>query len=292
MTDDQRTTTMKAVNDFGFLKLQEVLMDAPEKKLMCIHAKSTAEGDENQGADAVVIFEKHPFTVASIEKILSGDVRMTLLMENDVYRTYDLLAPQELNVIKSTLIYPATERHIEKWRVHDMEMVEESAATYKAVTLPFLQSNQFSIQWVYNILEGRAENDRIIMDETDPKDGFVLAPDLKWDGKTLENLYVTAIVRQRGIRSEAIEKRYDVRRSSLRIFLHYQPTYYHLHVHFTHLKSETMSQSAGKAILLDDVIDNVQLLSDYYATKTMHFVLKTNDPLYLEFVAKGVIKSA
>lgn len=56
-------------------------------------------------------------------------------------------------------------------------------------------------QWVYNILEGKTEQDRIIYDNKSESEGFVLLPDLKWDGLTKETLYLLAIVRQRGIKS-------------------------------------------------------------------------------------------
>lgn len=56
-------------------------------------------------------------------------------------------------------------------------------------------------QWVYNILEGKSEQDRIIHNNTSETEGFVLLPDLKWDGITKETLYLLAIVRQKGIKS-------------------------------------------------------------------------------------------
>lgn len=57
------------------------------------------------------------------------------------------------------------------------------------------------IQWVYNILDHTSEKDRIVFEDTDPKVGFILLPDLKWDGKTLETLYLLAIVHPKGIKS-------------------------------------------------------------------------------------------
>lgn len=54
-------------------------------------------------------------------------------------------------------------------------------------------------QWVYNILEGREEQDRIILRDPDPETGFVLLPDFKWDQKDLQNLYLLAICNQRNI---------------------------------------------------------------------------------------------
>ena len=41
----------------------------------------------------------------------------------------------------------------------------------------------------------------MIYQDLDPETGFVLVPDLKWDQKETENLYVLAIVRRRGILS-------------------------------------------------------------------------------------------
>ncbi len=54
---------------------------------------------------------------------------------------------------------------------------------------------------MYNILEGRSEVERIVCNDEDPETGFVLLPDLKWDQKEVENLYMLAIVRKRGLLS-------------------------------------------------------------------------------------------
>lgn len=59
----------------------------------------------------------------------------------------------------------------------------------------------YTFQWVYNILEGKSEQDRILYNNKCERDGFVLLPDLKWDGLTKETLYLLAIVRRRGIKS-------------------------------------------------------------------------------------------
>lgn len=56
-------------------------------------------------------------------------------------------------------------------------------------------------QWVFNILEHKKEADRIVFEDSDPKNGFILLPDLKWDGKSIENLYLCAIVHAKGIKS-------------------------------------------------------------------------------------------
>lgn len=50
-------------------------------------------------------------------------------------------------------------------------------------------------------MEHKSEVERIVLEDEDPDVGFVLLPDLKWDGKQTDNLYLLAIVRPRGLRS-------------------------------------------------------------------------------------------
>lgn len=54
---------------------------------------------------------------------------------------------------------------------------------------------------MYNILEKQSEVDRVIFEDPDMKTGFVLVPDMKWDGKQLEDLYIVALVQDRSLHS-------------------------------------------------------------------------------------------
>ena len=66
---------------------------------------------------------------------------------------------------------------------------------------------------VYNILEHKAETEKIIYEDTDPENGFILSPDLswvscdvadwirKWDGSTMSSLYLLAILHRRDLSS-------------------------------------------------------------------------------------------
>jgi len=45
---------------------------------------------------------------------------------------------------------------------------------------------------------------------------------------------------------EAIKQKYGLSQSQLRIYLHYQPSYYHLHVHFTALEFNAPGNSSLK----------------------------------------------
>ena len=54
---------------------------------------------------------------------------------------------------------------------------------------------------MYNILEKKAEVERIVFEDSNPETGFVLLPDLKWDQKQLENMYLIVICHVHGIKS-------------------------------------------------------------------------------------------
>lgn len=89
----------------------------------------------------------------------------------------------------------------------------------------------------------------------------MLVKDLKWKDD-ISNLYLIAITRLKltSIRelseshlpllknikeagSRAIEAKYNIPANRLRIYFHYQPSYYHLHVHFTALTVENAGMS-------------------------------------------------
>ena len=64
-----------------------------------------------------------------------------------------------------------------------------------------LQCLFFLYQWMYNILEGKSEAERVLYNDPDPENGFVLLPDMKWDQQDHESLYLLATTHQRGILS-------------------------------------------------------------------------------------------
>ncbi|XP_008945765.1 PREDICTED: m7GpppX diphosphatase, partial [Merops nubicus] len=151
--------------------------------------------------DAVVILEKTPFHEEKLSDLLKKHTKLELQMHNDIYSTYHLYPPPELSEIKTTVVYPATEKHLQKYLRQDVHLIQETWEDYRDITLPFLQSQSFSLQWVYNILEKKAEADRIIHENPDPANGFILVPDLKWDQNQLDDLYLIALVRRRDVKS-------------------------------------------------------------------------------------------
>lgn len=140
------------------------------------------------------------------------------------------------------------------------------------------------------------------MNDPDPEKGFVLVPDFKWKDVTdVEHLYYLAIVRRRDLASVrdltaahapllqhvrnasllAIEKAHGVAAREVRAFLHYQPSFYHLHVHFVMARHALPGSSlqAGRAHLLDDVLQQLALVPDFYLRATLSQVLPRDHEL-------------
>ncbi|KFQ37570.1 m7GpppX diphosphatase, partial [Mesitornis unicolor] len=82
---------------------------------------------------------------------------------------------------------------------------------------------------------------------------------------------------------EAITKRFGVPGSQLRVYLHYQPSYYHLHVHFTALGYDAPGSAVERAHLLADVIDNLELDPAFYRKRALTFTLRADEPLWKKF---------
>ncbi|KAK9862970.1 hypothetical protein WJX84_007569 [Apatococcus fuscideae] len=193
------------------------------------------------------------------------------------------------------------EKHISKHREQTYCMVKETPEMYRLVHQPYILSIPSSrIQWVYNMLEGKAEQERMIFHDPDPDTGFMLHPDLKWNQLQRESMYCLAICNRRDIRClrdlkavhvpmlqsieskslQAIQQKWGVAAEHIRAYFHYPPSYYHLHIHFCHVHFEGPGMAAGKAHLLSDIIDMLNLKPDLLQQRTFQFTVGQRDPLW------------
>ncbi|XP_053126245.1 m7GpppX diphosphatase isoform X2 [Hemicordylus capensis] len=255
----------------GFLlsevSLRRVLRESARDKTIFLHGQvNSASGD---GTDAVVILEKTPFQEENISELLKEYTKLQLQMSNDIYSTYHLYVPPELNEIKTTVVYPATEKHLQKYLRQEVYLIRETGEDYKNITLPFIQSQSFSIQLddLYLIAICHCRGIKSLRD------------------LTAEHLPLLKNILQEG--KEAVVKRFGISGAQLRVYLHYQPSYYHLHVHFTALSYDAPGCSVERAHLLSDVIDHLELDSQYYQKRTLTFALRADEPLLKRFQEAG-----
>lgn len=210
--------------------------------------------------------------------------------------------------LKVSTIYPATQDHINKYSIQDFHVFEETPKVYEEFTLPFITQKQFSLEWVYNVLEHETETDRIITEDLgDPATAFMLMKDLKWNSQ-VESLHCTALALDRTIKSlrdlnashlpllenikeksyAALKDQFGIDSSQVRAYFHYQPSYFHLHVHFTNMKFDAPGIFCDRAHLLTTVISNIKLMPDYYQKATLVFSTGNKSPIYHAAKAAGL----
>jgi m7GpppX diphosphatase len=215
------------------------------------------------------------------------------------------------------VISPASEKQIARSRPQPGSFVIETPGLYNAVVAPYISSlDPRSVSWIEKVLDLSKERERVLHNNTDAATGFLLNVDTKWkthpdcnvpvaaraswrDHDAVKDLYCLAICHRRDIRSlrdlkgehlpllrniltsgtQTVCQTYGVTPSQLRIFVHYQPQFYHFHVHFTRLHNDLGCQ-VERAHLLHDIIEHLEADGDYYArTKTLYYQLKENDKL-------------
>ncbi|TQW10042.1 mRNA decapping hydrolase [Cordyceps javanica] len=190
--------------------------------------------------------------------------------------------------LKINLIYPCTETHVKKYSRQGVRFVTETPALYRDRIRPYMQSKRENgrLNWVFNIIEGRTETEDVIyrtpLGEAGDE-GFLLLPDLNWDRSTLDALHLLALVERRDLWSLRDLKRKHIpwlRRmrdsltdatvatypsiepDQLKLYVHYQPTYYHFHIHIVHVALEAgATQATGKAVGLDSIIETLQVMA-------------------------------
>jgi hypothetical protein len=202
--------------------------------------------------------------------------------------------------LEITQISPATEADVTKYTRGESVFQRETAELYRTVTEPYIASLP-PVAWVANIINGTAEADRVV----GRTDDWMLSVDTKWDGVARSQLYLCGLAMDsslrsvrdlrgkhlpqlRALRAETLrvaKERYNLPANQILIFFHYQPTFYWLHIHA--IATTTPRRGTGfdawRAILLDDVIDNLARDADHYATVSLTYALDTQSGLAKAF---------
>lgn len=241
--------------------------------------------------DTLLIAERAAFdtSTATLTDFSTSLRNIKNLGANDIYAWFLANSNPAANSSSSTpdyklnLIYPCTAKHIKKYSKQGLRIVHETPEIYAKYVHPYIaaQHTKGTLQWVYNILDGLKEQEDVIYREHGPT-GFLLLPDLNWDRTTLESLHLLGIVERRDIWSvrdltrdmaewvehmrrqmlDAATKLYPgIERDQLKTYVHYQPTYYHFHVHIVHVALEAgTTQATGKALGLENVVAQLRTL--------------------------------
>ena len=93
---------------------------------------------------------------------ISNASQIHTTFHNDIYTTLEAQLP---SLWEFKVIYPAATKHLNKYKRKKKQLIKETPQDYlKRDMAEEVKHNQ----WVYNILEGKAEADRIIFREEGP----------------------------------------------------------------------------------------------------------------------------
>lgn len=284
------------VKQFQYKKL---LKSDPQTKTIAILGAINSQ-------DAIISIEKSHFITDDGFSVNDAVTDLQMIQNNDVYYWSAASLVQLLPNLpgaKLNLIYPATETHIRKYSPQVLHFVQETPDMYNKYVVPYIETMKGDrIKWVYNILFEGKESESFVFHDKHPENGFVLLPDMKWDRVSMESFYLCCIVNRKDISSvrdldashisylKSLRKRildasvenYDISKDQIRLFVHYQPSYYHFHIHAVTIQHAGLGDgtNVGKALLLDDIIENIELSGDYYKNKTISYVLGENHGLW------------
>ena len=206
-----------------------------------------------------------PSKIHSVDSIRKND----LILKNDVYEKYSSIAEVEGELIVCN--------DVNKMRKPEKKIIRETYEEY----LKYIKNRDLEKdRWIYNIIDGISEQESVLYrDEL-----CIIIPTYMWDCKNTEKMHILCLpidITLRSIRSlnsshipllehmkkvslNIIKQNYDIEEHYIKMFFHYEPSTYHLHIHFVNIAHKEARSSVEYSHELNTVMFNLTLYSDYY----------------------------
>jgi len=208
-------------------------------------------------------------------------IEKKLILHNDTFSTYDCKIVTNAKIIENISKDP--KRRNKRIKIESdttsnqnskLKIRQETYDEYKN-----LKVEDADKTWAYNIIDHIAEKDRIIYEDKD----IILIPDYKWNN-SLDSLHILCFFKDKKLYSirelvsthiklledslidckKTINEKYKIPEENLLIYFHYHPSVWQLHIHFTNIKLINNSILIPRAHLVNQVIENLKIDSDYY----------------------------
>lgn len=192
-----------------------------------------------------------------------------LVLKNDIYEKYSAFAEIEGELIICN--------DVNQMRRFEKKIIRE---TYEDYLKYIKKRDPKKDQWIYNIINGISEQDKILF-----KDHLcIVIPTYMWDGINIDKLHLLCMPLDTSLRSlrsltashipllehmkrvtlSIINIHYNIEEEYIKIFFHYEPSTYHLHIHFANISHNEARSSVEYSHELNNVIFNLSICSDYY----------------------------
>jgi m7GpppX diphosphatase len=206
-----------------------------------------------------------PSKVKSFDAIIKNNKTM----ENDIYEKYEAIAEVSGELIICN--------DITKMKRTEKKIIRE---TYEEYLKSLKKRDPNKDKWIYNIIDGTSEQEKNLYRD----DSCIIIPTYMWDSVSIDKLHILCLptdISLRSIRSltaehisllehmkkvtlETIKNKYGIDECYLKIFFHYEPSTYHLHIHFVNTAHYDARSSVEYSHELNNVIFNLSIYSQYY----------------------------
>lgn len=214
---------------------------------------------------------------------------LSLLHNND--RFYKYICNNSIPV-EISIIYPVLDDDYRKY-FSQIKKVIETPEIYYNITYPKI-INQ-NLTWINNIFNGTKEQESIIYSDDD----IVFMPDTKWTSKEINNMYYLVIFKNKKLKSirdldsnhlmllkrvkdiciNKISELHNINHDQLRMYFHYHPSFWQLHLHINLITNTENICSVENCHLLSSVINNIELIDNYYQKSNIEVFEKINNIL-------------
>jgi len=206
-----------------------------------------------------------PSRLSSLDSIKKNES----VLKNDIYEKYKATAEIEGELIICN--------DINQMKRFEKKIVRE---TYQDYLKYIKYRDPKKDQWIYNIIDGTSEQESILYrDEL-----CIVIPTYMWDVKNTEKMHILCLptdISLRSIRSltsvhipllehmkrftlNVIKQKYNIDEYHVKMFFHYEPSTYHLHIHFVNVAHHDARSSVEYSHELNNVLFNLSICSDYY----------------------------
>jgi len=152
--------------------------------------------------------------------------------------------------------------------------------TYEEYKIKILSIDPLNYKWIHNIIDGLAEQESIMFSD----DQIIIIPTFTWNQLDPTKFHILTIPKDKTIRSirdltqedvpllihirdkttEIIKSKYGISKEQIKMYIHYSPSTWHLHIHFCHVDDTTVNSSVERSHELSSVIFNLSICTDYY----------------------------
>jgi len=219
--------------------------------------------------------KKYTFIVGYDTNWIDNIIGKNLVFENNVYKKYEA----ELSNVSGELVVCSDLSKLDEFC---KKIIQETYSKYQE----FISKRDFKKeQWVYNILDRYAEQDKIIYSD----ERIIIVPNYTWNMSDPKQMHLLVFPTDKSLHSlrdlvsshigllehikettlHIIKASYGFDSTIIKMYIHYAPTTYHLHVHFVLVSNTETNSSVEYSHGLSTVITNLKIKSDYYQSIVM-----------------------